>query len=118
VINGHLPAHRRAANFALQRHHHHHRFFRHHHRDVGSGVVISGVSVFYGSPDDPFLPPAQIAAPGEPADTGSVVPELLPEAVQSLAAIGRNCRSTAQMVPSERGGQAEVRITRCYPTGE
>jgi len=52
--------------------------------------------------------------------TGSLAPALAPadEPTRALAAVGRNCRTTAYSVPSERGGMSTVRVTRCYPNEE
>ena len=112
----------RAVRFKHLRHHgflrrdgfRHHGFLRHHRRHFGDGER-GVVTVVYGSSDwlDPTI---DAGVGGEPARIGEAEPELLaPSVIQSLAALGRNCRTTVQLVPSERGGKSAVRITRCYP---
>jgi hypothetical protein len=40
------------------------------------------------------------------------------EVARQMASENKRCRVTMQMVPTERGGMSQVRITRCYAADE
>lgn len=92
-----------------------HRFGLHHRRGInrqagdaviGGGIVLGPSYDSSGMGFGPY-PPAPVAP--DP---------ILAQPEDSLAAAGMVCRTTVQIVPRERGGQAQVRVTRCYPPGQ
>jgi hypothetical protein len=111
-FGAHHAAHRR---FGF---HHRHGIGRHHRNGLNNDAAAA--VIFYGSvgdwgngitdwgngntPDAPVVGALGSNAPAEPVST--------------FAAAGVMCRSTVQTVPRERGGVAQVRVTRCYPPAE
>jgi len=86
--------------------------FRHHGRDSGNG---NGNGVGWGDGGG-YYGPSYDPSYGQPVDPGT---ESGPVMVGAGAMpYGRSCRSVVQTVPRERGGTAEVTITRCYPVNE
>jgi hypothetical protein len=100
----------------------------HHHRRNGyDSATVAGVTVYSGysgSSGWPSYSSNDAQAPAyQPyvAPQSYVVPTEYTSPLQSAGAVGgpavglrHICRSDVETVPSERGGKAEVRVTRCY----
>jgi hypothetical protein len=98
-----IAAHARAVRFA---------HMRHHRRVFGAGLPLAGIGVIYGTsyPDDdvaPYQQPLYADPTGDAAASQAAVP------AGGDPVTPRACRSQTQTVPSGRGGETQVTITRC-----
>ena len=85
------------------------------HRFFGPGLPATGIGVSYGSYYDPtlygsYFDPTAYVAPAE-----NVIPYVQPTSTNAgqPTAYTVGCRSQTVTVPSERGGERTVTITRC-----
>jgi len=102
-IARHIDVRARAMRFA---------HVRHHRRVFGADLPLAGIGVIYGTsyPDDDVAPYQQPLY-ADPTDYGAASQAAVPAGGEQLAP--RACRSQTQTVPSGRGGETQVTITRC-----
>jgi hypothetical protein len=98
-----IAVHARAVRFA---------HMRHHRRVFGAGLPLAGIGVIYGTsyPDDDVAPYQQPLY-ADPTDDAAASQAAVPAGGDPVAP--RTCRSQTQTVPSGRGGETQVTITRC-----
>jgi hypothetical protein len=85
---------------------------RHHRRVFGADLPLAGIGVIYGTsyPDDDVAPYQQRLY-ADPTDDAAASQAAVPAGGDPVAP--RACRSQIQTVPSGRGGETQVTITRC-----